>query len=304
MNPTPPPPAGPAAPAPGGRGPLAGFGPVFGWGLARGLGPRALLLAAGLALGLGALVRVLVTAGGRTTEPARLALDLFLALDEQVLQYLVPITVLILAGGGYAREVRDRTLVYHLVRPVARRTVFLARFASGWVAAGLVTWLLLAAACAFSPVALPAGAYLALGGVAFGAALALGAVFYALAALFRHGLLAGLVYTFLFEFLFANVPGSMQRLSLRYHLRGLHHGLTDAYFAPLNPQIARLMARGGRPEALSMGDRGGEDLGLLALAHVPFPGPLDAALTLGAVAGLLLAAGCVIVGRRDYPLKD
>ena len=95
------------------------------------------------------------------------------------------------------------------------------------------------------------------------AALALGAVLLVLATLLRHGLVAGLFYAFVVEAMLASVPGTMQKYSVMFHVRSLHHGLTAGWL----------------PDALP----DAEGAGFLTLLQVDYSPPGEAALVLALV---------------------
>ncbi len=300
MNPDSPSTAHTERPTPPTGSAFVGFKTMTAWGLGLTLRPGALLLSVLIAVALGGLSRFLVTEGGAVKATDRLAENLWLALDFEILWFLVPIAVLLLVGPAFSREVRNRTLVYHLVRPVSRSAIFASRFISGWLPAALIVWLLLASTSFLAPVALPVAFYLQLIAVALVAAFALGAIYYALSVVFQHGLIAGLLYTFLVEVLLASLPGNIQRMSVRFHIRSLYHGLTDENFAPHSHEIHKVVRKGLRPESL-----GSESDGNLSLfEQVPFSTPLEAFLTLCVIGAVLLTLGSWVVARRDFALKD
>jgi ABC-type transport system involved in multi-copper enzyme maturation permease subunit len=276
-------------------GPLAGFGAVLRWGLGLTLRRHALLLYLALAVGVGFLVSLIVRRGGKVTEVPELAKWLWRSLDYGVLAFPLPILALLLIGPAYTREVRARTLVYHLVRPVARHTVFLARFAAGWIPAVLVAGVLFHAAVEFSGVGLPAGVYVSLFLVGALGTLSLGAVYYTLSVVFERGVMVGLLYTFLIEVMLASLPGTMQILTLRYHLRSLYHGWVDGPFTEISPGVAERVAGGSHNQ---------EQRSDQIFSPVPFESPEQAIAVLLVVSAALLAFGCWRVARRDFPLKD
>lgn len=267
-------------PAPRGlRPPLAGFVPVFTWGVARVLRKKKLLLVAAIATGLGALIGNVI---GDGADPLR---DLARVLDRHILTFGLPLIALVLVGEGFTYEVQARTLVYHLVRPVSRTTVYLARFFSGALPAAAVALLLLAVLVLTSRAPVDARVWLSLPVTAGLGTLALGAVYYALAALLRHGLIAGLIYTFVVETLISSVPGSMQKLSVMFYVRSLHHGLTAGSLPVIPPEIQQNPL-------------------LRAATQVSEVGTAQAALTLLGIAGVGLALGAWRVATRDWALKE
>jgi hypothetical protein len=268
-----------------------GFGPVFGWGLRLTLRGRRFVVIAAASVFLGA---ILGFEGVRNRWYPDHALDLWTVLEEQVLRFVAPLVALLLVSQAYAREVQDRTLVYHLVRPVSRTTVYFARFLAGLVAAGVAAVLLVGTLLATSGVSLPVETWLLTLAATLVGVVAVGAVYYALAAVFRHGILIGLVYTFVVETMFAGARGSMQRLAVMFHVRSLHHRWTDDAFAALAKHPERIR---GLPET----QRG---FVLPTAPRIAWDEPGSAALVLLVVAVVALVVGAVVVARRDYALKD
>lgn len=262
------------------RPPLAGFVPVFTWGLTRVLRRKKLVLVAIVAGALGVLVGTQIDPrfGGRLLGLARV-------LDRSVLTFGLPLIALVLVGEGFTYEVQSRTLVYHLVRPVSRTTVFLARFFSGALPAAAVALLLLVALILSSGADVDAKVWRSLPVTAGLGTLALGAVYYALAALLRHGLIAGLIYTFVVETLISSVPGSMQKLSVMFYVRSLHHGLTEGSLPIVPPEITQnpLLQAAGQITESTVG---------------------ESVVTLLAITVLALAAGAWRVATRDWALKE
>lgn len=275
------PPAGPLAPiAPGALpspgGPLAGFGTIFAWGLFRVVRWTRVGL---VALAAGAIGGWIGWEAGRQPRPAE---TLATFLDGEVLGFGLPLIALLLAAEGFAREVSGKTLVYHLVRPVPRATLFVARFLAGFVPAALVGTGFLVAVVLASGVPVPHAQWASLALTASMAALGLGAVLFVLATLLRHGLVAGLLYAFVVEALVASVPGTMQKYSVMFHVRSLHHGLTAGWL----------------PEALPDAD----GAGILTLLRVDYSPPGEAALVLALTAAAILAFGAWRVTVRDWSL--
>ena len=270
--------------------PLARFGVVFGWGLRRALRTRKFLvtivIAALAGAGLGASL-----AG--QADPAR-ALWEFIHLA--VLGTAVPLIALGLVGGGYGEEIQDQTLVFHLVRPVSRSTVYFARYAAGAVPGALCAALMALLALVTSGVSLPTETIVGTVAVAVLGVVTIGAVYYALASLFRRGLVAGLVYTFVVEGFFQLMPGSIQRLALTHHVRSVFHRLADDAFSALSPRVANDVAAHASgivtPRALRA-----------SLAE-PWTSVEGALLLCGGVVLAALVLGAWTIRRRDYALKD
>lgn len=306
--------AGPASTGPRARPryrPLQGFGAAFTWGVRLLLGRRRRLIAICL---LGALLGILVGTEGIPRFGANAeglaAYALWQTFDESLLPYLIPLVALTLVAGGFQREVADRTLLYHLVRPISRRTLFLARFLAGVVVAVPVAILPLAFTLAFAGVDLPFSVWASLPVTAALGVLSAGAVYYLLAAWFRYGIIAGLIYTFAIDEVVRNATGSMQKLSALFYVRSVHHRLTDEAFAALSSAVReevqndQALSRKMR-EALDKIQSGQLGPGVIPDAErIAWMDPGTAALVLLAVTVGLLVLGLWIVSRKDYALKE
>jgi ABC-type transport system involved in multi-copper enzyme maturation permease subunit len=278
-------------------GPFAGFGPVFAWGLRLTFRPKRVVLVALFAAGMGVLI---ATQGiGRVQwgfqKPDR-AYDLYKVLEEALIQFAIPLIALTLVAQGYRREISERTLVYHLVRPVSRTTVFLARFFSGVLPAIPVALVPIVTTVALSKVPLPGEVWLSFVLTATIGVVAIGAIYYMLSALLKYGMIAGLIYTFVIEAFLAAIPGSMQRLSVMFHVRSLHHRMTDDVFADLSSRARAAIERHG--------ERGNPLQALNPSKRIEWDEPGQAVLVLLVVAAAALAFGAWRTKQQDYALKD
>lgn len=276
---------------------FAGFRTVFRWGLFRGLRATRFRVAAILTTVLGAGLGL---AAAQDRFPVPIVWEIF---DKGVIGIGVPLLALALVGSGYGEEVEEQTLVFHLVRPVSRSTVFLARYASGALPGMVAAALMAVAVVVVSGIGLGAGATLLLAGVAATGAATIGAVYYALAALFRRGLVAGLIYTFVGEGLFQWLPGGVQRLSIMHHVRSLFHRWTDGDFAALSDTVREAVAEA---RALEEGNTSGlaTELMFRKAAAEPWTSTPAALLVCAGVIALALFLGARAVSRKDYALKD
>lgn len=273
--------------------PLTGFAPLFTWGLKRTLSAKKFWIGGTLA---GVIVFVL---GQMSRASADRAYELYGMLDNLVLGVAVPLAALGLVGGGFGEEVSEQTLVYHLVRPVRRSTLFFARYAAGLLPAVAVAAALVVAARVGTGAPVPWEAVGSLCGAAAIGVATLGAVYYAIAALFRLGLIAGLLYTFVLEGLFQFLPGSMQKLSLTHHVRSLAHRWTDADFAALSDGVREEVASSQAPAPdAAVGRMFGQAF------KEPWTSVESALLISGVVVVVALVVGARKVERRDFPLKD
>jgi ABC-type transport system involved in multi-copper enzyme maturation permease subunit len=273
---------------------LHGFAPAFGWGLRRGMRATRFRSALILAGGIAAL------AGYVSTKTGDAPRHLWTVLESALLGMVVPLVALGVVGAGFGEEIQEQTLVYHLVRPISRRTLFLARFAAGAVPGMIAAAAIPIAAVLVSGVKLPASVPVLSALVFAAGALVVGSIYFTLAAVFQRGLVAGLVYTFLAEGLFQFLPGSIQNLSLMHHVRSLFHHAIDADFAPLSARIVDDMAkRLPRPKA-------DDPSGMLfrKATQEPWTDTGTAILICVVVAAVALWIGARAVRRRDFALKD
>ena len=194
-----------------------------------------LLSAVGLLALLPVAIALLIRlAGGRS--------DIVPILDTLVVRTTLPLVALILGTAAIGSEIEDGTLVYTLVKPIARWRIALAKAA---VAAGssvvlLVPPILVAAivmaGTAGDTLAIAAGFALA---SAVGAA-AYATAFTALGAMTSRALLIGLIYTLLWEGVLAGLLEGTRFLSIRQATLGLAAAITgeDAGVEPLEPVVS------------------------------------------------------------------
>ena len=270
--------------------PLTRFGTVFGWGLARTFRTKKFLVVSLLAV-VGGLCLGWLTKASR--QPI---LSFWETLDNAFLGIAVPLIALAMVGGGYGEEVQDQTLVYHLVRPVSRTTVFLARYAAGVVPGTVAGAALVVSGCLAANVGVSKGTIAETAGLAALGVATVGALYYALAALFKRGLIAGLVYTFVVEGFFQFLPGSVRQLSLMHHVRSIYHRWTDDAFAAVSKDVARVI------EAASQKVMG--EVSPLAPAEEPWTSVSTALLLCVGVVAVSLWLGARTIARRDFALKD
>ena len=197
---------------------------------------RALLLV--LLVTLPILIALLVRlAGGTRDAPA--------ILDLLVIRMVLPLVALIVGTAAIGSEVEDGTLVYLLVKPIARWRTALAKVL---VAAGLSAVLVV-------PPVLATGVLVAGGaadsiGVVVGFALAtlVGAIAYAsaftaLGAITSRALIGGLIYVLLWEGVLAGLLEGTRFLSVRQATLGLAAAWTgaDTGDAALEPALSAVV---------------------------------------------------------------
>jgi ABC-2 type transport system permease protein len=198
------------------------------------LGRRRALLVGLLAI-LPVLIALLIRlAGGRS--------DIVEILDTLVVRTILPLVALIVGTAAIGSEIEDGTLVFTLVKPVARWRIALAKtlVASGLTIALIIPPILVAAVlmAGFAGTTLTTA-------VGFAVAAAVGAAAYAgafttLGAITSRALLVGLAYTLLWEGVLAGLLEGTRFLSIRQATLGLAAVLTgeDVGVDPLAPAVS------------------------------------------------------------------
>lgn len=287
--------------------PFAGFGASFVWGLRLAFRRRRFFIYLAIAAAVGIFLGTTGVArdhrfGNNSTEYK--IHELWNLIDYVCIQWLLPIVAMMFVAGGYAREVRDRTLVYHLVRPIRRSTIFLSRYLAGVIPAILASLVLMYAIMLGSQQEVPNGVWLRLIPFAAMAMIALGALFYTLGALFKRGTIAGLIYLFVFESILTANRGSVRDLALLHHIRALGRGLFGDLFGESSWAVREKLRSGEVSELTpSQGTNISQALDQLT-ASPDFASTPTAFLILGCVAVAILIIGVMRIARRDYPLKD
>jgi ABC-2 type transport system permease protein len=173
------------------------------------------ILARRRALGLAAFGLLPVAlAAVPTTDPAlKTVVDFNSVL---VVPVILPIVALVIGTGVFGAEIDDGTALYVLSKPVARWRIVLTRLL---VAAG-ATALLTAPAAFLLALAAGAGEQARAAGLAFAAAVAVGALVYsalflALSLVTRRALVAGIAYVVVWEGIIAPRAAGTRFLSVR-----------------------------------------------------------------------------------------
>ena len=280
--------------------PLEGFGVVFAWELKRNFGRARFLVAVLLAAILcGFLGYQSVPRGAFVSDDTRY-FELWKLLDEKSIPFLLPLAALIFVAQGFSREISQRTLVYHLVRPIGRTTVFLAKFFAGVLPGVVVSTVGLFAMAFATGVELPQSVMIAIPLVSAAGVTSLGALYYMLSALFKHGMVAGLLYTFAIEIGLASARGAAVKASMSYHMRSLVRGLTNDDFIERSERVRDELAPPPPPRNV---DEMVTNV-LSSAAEVTYETPATALMVMAGVTVVTLTIGAWRTARRDFPLKD
>ncbi len=175
------------------------------------------LLVIPLALVVLAVIIRLFTDGGVGVD-ATVGLGFTLAL---------PLVALLAATAVLGPEVDDGSIVYLLSKPVSRHVIAVSKFAAAWVVSMLLGALPLAAAALVLDASQP-GRAVALGVGAAVGGTAYTALFLGLAALTRHAVVIGLLYTLFWEGVLGSILTGVRWLSVGAWGRQLASSLSPA----------------------------------------------------------------------------
>jgi ABC-2 type transport system permease protein len=143
---------------------------------------------------------------------------------------ILPIATLILATNALGNEVEDRTMVYLALKPISRARIILEKFAAVFAAAGL----LLAEGLLLTYIIVMRGAAGAnldqllaqQAGLLFGV-LGYGALFLAVSLIVPRALVAGIMYTLLWESLFGRFIPGIRLISVRHYVQSIYVRIAD-----------------------------------------------------------------------------
>lgn len=150
--------------------------------------------------------------------------------QEFIAPTLLPIATLILATNALGNEVEDRTMVYLVLKPISRARIVLEKFGAVAITATLLLWegTLLAYVLAMRGDAgdnidqLLAICFAQLVGV-----LGYGALFMAISLIVPRALLAGLIYSLLWESLFGRFIAGIRLISVRHYVQSIYVRMVD-----------------------------------------------------------------------------
>jgi ABC-type transport system involved in multi-copper enzyme maturation permease subunit len=186
------------------------------------------------------------------------------------LGFLLPILSLSFATEALGGEREGRTLVWLLIRPLPRWSIYLAKFVAvlPWSLGLNIGGFALLCALAGSPGRLAFRLYWP---AVLGGTIAFCALFHLMAACSRRAAVVAVVYSFFLETILGSMPGSMKRISLSFYTRCLMFDAAGPY--------------GVHPEKPSI--------------YLPVDGT-TAWTVLVAVTVVLLVVGMVIFARAEY----
>ncbi len=154
------------------------------------------------------------------------------------LQVVAPFIGLIMGSTVIAEEVENRTLTYVFTRPIQRAAFFCGRLGATLgvsalllvASSGALVWTARATAAAperIHPDLITRFLFASVLATALYALLSAG-----LGVFFKRAMIIALGYAFAVEGFLANIPGSSQKLSLQFYLRGILTGLGEQEQGP------------------------------------------------------------------------
>jgi ABC-2 type transport system permease protein len=186
------------------------------------------------------------------------------------LSFLLPIWSLSFATDSIGGEREARTLIWLLVQPLGRPSLYLAKFVA------LVPYSLALNLGGFGLLCVAAGSAGRPAFQLFWPAVACGtfafcSLFHLIGALFRRPAVVAIVYSFFLETILGNMPGYMKRISIGYYVRCM--------------MFERAQGYGIQPEKPSI--------------YLPVDGATAAAVLMGATVGFLVL-GMAVFSRSEY----
>ncbi len=184
---------------------------------------------------------------------------------EQILMgvyvsFLLPIYCLCYGAAGISADREEETLVYVLLSPLPRSTIYLAKLSAALAISLIWAFGSHSVLCFLAGPAGRSAWWPAAGPILLGT-LAYTSLFHLLGVVWRRAALVGLAYTFFFEVLMSNVPGIAQRMTISHYVRHLLRYLPEMEVTGKEAQaaLATLSLEGAR-----------SILGLIVLALILF----------------------------------
>jgi ABC-2 type transport system permease protein len=185
-------------------------------------------------VGLFAIVPVIFAGifliGSDATSSVDFLDDLF---ENVIAPTILPLAILVLATNALGNELEDRTMVYLVLKPLSRLRIVMEKFAAVVATSTLLLWIgtLLSFIVAlrgdsFDNLRMLVAMLIAV----FFAVIAYGALFIAVSLLISRALLAGILYSLLWETTFGRFIPGIRLISVRHYVQSIYFRVFD------NPQ--------------------------------------------------------------------
>jgi ABC-type transport system involved in multi-copper enzyme maturation permease subunit len=175
----------------------------------------------------------LYVVGGVVAAGQQVDIELFQILIVALLNIVLVVTALVHGARLFREELEDNTLAYLTTRGISKASLvaykFLGYYASALVIVTLpivATYFLAAASTGVPPAENleVLGAFVTMAAVGIAA---FGGLFLLIGFALKRALMAGLLYGFLWETLFPNLPGNVPLLSITHYLRSIGQNLVS-----------------------------------------------------------------------------
>jgi len=225
------------------------------------------------------LVGTILLAGGfRGLDGEEEAVTSVLVLYLLYPQSLCILTSLLYGATLLAAEIEDKTLVYLFTRGQARWKVLVGKYVASVLALAVCVTLSMSAAFALFGAPYGLRAWLALTATIWGGCLTYTAIFSLLGLLVpRRAIPIGILYGIVFEFALSFVPAVINELTTSYYLRSIALRIVGDIDLPLR------LAKG--------------------LAQMTTDAE-QAVVAIALLTGVTLAASCLLIHRREWPLSE
>lgn len=164
---------------------------------------------------------------------------------EIIAPTIIPLAILVLATNALGNELEDRTMVYLVLKPLSRLRIVLEKYAAVVITATIMLWLGTLATFlvamqgeAAENVDMLVGIWVSV----FFAVIGYGALFLALSLLVPRALLAGILYSLLWETTFSRwIPG-IRVFSLRHYVQSIYERIFDNPLADIDDPMRLIPA--------------------------------------------------------------
>lgn len=150
--------------------------------------------------------------------------------QEFIAPTLLPIATLILATNALGNEVEDRTMVYLVLKPISRTRIVMEKFGAVALAATLLLWegtLLAYLISMRGDAGNNIDQLLAIFVAELFGVIGYGALFMAISLIVPRALLAGLIYSLIWESLFGRFIPGIRLVSVRHYVQSIYVRMID-----------------------------------------------------------------------------
>lgn len=165
--------------------------------------------------------------------------------EEIIAPTIMPLAILVLATNALGNELEDRTMVYLVLKPLSRMRIVLEKYAAIVITATIMLWL---GTLATFLVAMRGDAARNLDMLAaiwmsvFFAVIGYGALFLMISLLIPRALLAGILYSLLWETTFSRFIPGIRVFSIRHYVQSIYARVFDNPIAGVDEPMRLISA--------------------------------------------------------------